>query len=271
MLQRQAPERIDLKDMDLQLEGRHALVCGGSKGIGGAIAKSLSNEGARLTIVARNAEELANHLGELSGQGHQYLAVDMSQPEDIQRLLGYLKKDPMEIVVNNTGGPPPGPIVEAGLEEFQKALEMHLFVSHQIMQTVLPHMKQQNYGRFINVISTSVKIPIHGLGVSNTTRGAMASWAKTLSNEVAAYGITVNNILPGAVSTTRLDAIIENGAKKKGVTKEESAQSMMNTIPAGRFGRPEELGDLAAFLASSRAAYITGVSIPVDGGRTGSL
>ena len=207
----------------------------------------------------------------MPGNGHSYLKADLLERKDLLKVLEYIEQHPVEIIINNTGGPAPGPITEAKIENFQSALNMHLFASHQIMQTALPHMKSIGYGRFINVISTSVRIPISGLGVSNTTRGAMASWAKTLSNEVAPFGITVNNILPGAVSTTRLDAIIESAATKKGISVDEAADAMRLTIPAGRFGRPEELGDLACFLASEKASYITGVSIPVDGGRTGSL
>lgn len=257
--------------MELELQNKHALVCGGSKGIGGAIACSLAEEGARVTIISRSEEDLKKHLSQLTGVGHSYVVADLHQSADVDKVIGYIQQDPVDIVINNTGGPAPGPISEATISGFQSALEMHLFASHRIMQASLPYMKEQGFGRFINVISTSVKIPIPGLGVSNTTRGAMASWAKTLSNEVAGFGITVNNILPGAVSTTRLDAIIESTALKKGVSVEESAKAMESTIPAGRFGKPEELGALAAFLASDKAAYITGVSIPVDGGRTGSL
>ncbi|HCX24853.1 MAG: short-chain dehydrogenase [Flammeovirgaceae bacterium] len=257
--------------MDFNLKEKHALVCGGSKGIGGAIAISLAMEGARVTIVARNESELQEHMKRLPGNGHSYLKADLLERKDLLKVLEYIEQHPVEIIINNTGGPAPGPITEAKIENFQSALNMHLFASHQIMQTALPHMKSIGYGRFINVISTSVRIPISGLGVSNTTRGAMASWAKTLSNEVAPFGITVNNILPGAVSTTRLDAIIESAATKKGISVDEAADAMRLTIPAGRFGRPEELGDLACFLASEKASYITGVSIPVDGGRTGSL
>ena len=257
--------------MDLLLSNKHALVCGGSKGIGGAIATALAAEGARVTIVARNEADLKSRVESLTGSGHQYITTDLGSKEGVAQLLARLAHENFDIVINNTGGPPPGPIAEATVDEFQQALEMHLYTSHEIMRLVLPHMKANQFGRFINVISTSVKIPIQGLGVSNTTRGAMASWSKTLSNEVAPYGITVNNILPGAIGTTRLDAIIENVAKKKEISVEASADQMRTTIPAGRFGEPQELGNLAAFLASEKAAYITGVSIPVDGGRTGSL
>ncbi len=271
MLQRRMQLLIVLESMDLLLSDKHALVCGGSKGIGGAISTALAAEGARVTIVARNEADLKSHVKSLTGSGHQYIPADLGSKKGVEQLLAKLAEEQIDIVVNNTGGPPPGPIAEATLDQFQNALEMHLYTSHEIMRLVLPHMKSKNFGRFINVISTSVKIPIQGLGVSNTTRGAMASWAKTLSNEVAADGITVNNILPGAIGTTRLDAIIQNVAKKNNISKEASADQMRATIPAGRFGEPKELGNLAAFLASDKAAYITGVSIPVDGGRTGSL
>lgn len=257
--------------MELNLSNKRALVCGGSKGIGGAIAKALSKEGVSVTMVARNEAELHAQLSSLSGSGHQVMVADFSNPDDVNRVCEYVRQQNMDIVVNNTGGPPPGPIVEATLDQFESAMNMHLKASHQIMQAAVSHMKNQRFGRFINVISTSVKIPIKGLGVSNTTRGAMASWSKTLSNELAPFGITVNNILPGAISTTRLDAIIANTAEKSGVSIEESTNAMKSTIPAGRIGEPEEMASLATFLASEKASYITGVSIPVDGGRTGSL
>lgn len=257
--------------MLLNIENKTALVCGSSKGIGAAIAHALAAEGARVILVARNEDELTHQIRELSGDKHEYFVADLLSKNNVKRLTEFLSKKPIDIVINNTGGPAPGPLAEAKPEDFQQAIEMHLFASHLIMQTVLPGMKKRKFGRFINIISTSVKIPIAGLGVSNTTRGAMASWAKTLSNEVAPFGITVNNILPGFVSTSRLGAIIQNTAEKKSISPEQAADEMQRTIPAGRFGEPSELGNLAAFLASEKAAYITGVSIPVDGGRTGSL
>lgn len=257
--------------MDMDQKGRKALVCGGSKGIGGAIAMALANEGAAIVLVSRSEAELRQKLSELPGSGHSYIAADMSNEADVQRLADYIKLHEVDIVVNNTGGPPPGMIADASISAFESALRMHLFASHSLMQAALPGMKRKGFGRFINVISTSVKIPINGLGVSNTTRGAMASWAKTLSNEVAPYGITVNNILPGAIETTRLSAIIADSASKAGITEAQAAEKMIGGIPAGRFGMPGEMGALAAFLASDQAGYITGVSIPVDGGRTGSL
>jgi len=257
--------------MNINLKQHKAVVCGASRGIGFAIAKALADCGASVLLVARDENQLKQNIEKLSGTGHSTFGADFSSQKDILALCDHLRNHPVDIVVNNTGGPAPGPVSGASLDEFNAALQMHLFASHQIMQAALPSMKAKQYGRFINVISTSVKIPINGLGVSNTTRGAMASWAKTLSNEVAADGITVNNILPGAVETDRLASIITNSAAKSGATEEEVSNKMKSAIPAGRFGQPEELGALAAFLASDLGAYITGVSIPVDGGRTGSL
>lgn len=257
--------------MQLNLENKTALVCGSSKGIGAAIAHALATEGARVVLVARHEDELAEQVKELSGKNHEYLVADLLSKSSVKRLTEFISRQAIDIVINNTGGPAPGPLVDARPDDFQQALEMHLFASHQIMQAVLPGMKKRKFGRFINIISTSVKIPIAGLGVSNTTRGAMASWAKTLAGEVAPFGITVNNILPGSVNTTRLEAILQNTARKKSIPIEQATEEMKQAIPAGRFGEPEELGYLAAFLASDKAAYITGVSIPVDGGRTGSL
>lgn len=257
--------------MNLSLNGRKALVCGSSQGIGAAIAIALAEEGVKVVLVARNAVKLEKLSQSLKGEGHTSFSADLLDKHHVDRLAAFVERQEIDIVVNNTGGPPPGLLTEASLSDFNQALQMHLYASHTIMQKALPYMKQAGFGRFINVISTSVKIPISGLGVSNTTRGAMASWSKTLSNEVAQYGITVNNILPGAVDTSRLSAIISGKAKNAAITQESAAEQMKREIPAGRFGQPEELGALAAFLASEKAAYINGVSIPVDGGRTGTL
>ncbi|RED93628.1 SDR family oxidoreductase [Marinoscillum furvescens] len=257
--------------MDLNLKSKKALVCGASQGIGAAIAEALAAEGAQVVIVSRTAADLERQLQRLAGEGHHYQICDLDQPEDVSKLETFVKEYQPDIIVNNAGGPAPGPVASATIEEFELAISRHLHASHRLLQAALPAMKDHKFGRFIQVISTSVKMPIAGLGVSNTTRGAMASWSKTLSMEVAQYGITVNNILPGAVDTGRLRSIIANTAEKQGISEEQAAKNMEAGIPAGRFGVPAELGDLAVFLASDKAAYITGVSIPVDGGRTGCL
>ena len=257
--------------MNLDLTGRKALVCGGSQGIGAGIAGALAELGAQVTLVARNRSKLESLVKELKGKGHEYLVKDLEDKTDVAALVEYIKSEKPGIIINNTGGPKPGEIVEAEIIQFEKGLSMHLFVSHQLMQAALPVMKKKGYGRFINVISTSVKIPIPGLGVSNTVRGAMASWSKTLSMEVGPFGITVNNILPGFIDTDRLGGLIQTLSEKQGISKEAVTKNMISTIPAGRFGKPEEIGSLAAFLASDSGAYINGVSIPVDGGKTGAL
>ena len=177
----------------------------------------------------------------------------------------------IHILVNNTGGPPGGPITEATPDAFLSAYNNHLICNHLITQTLLPGMKEAGYGRIINVISTSVKIPINGLGVSNTTRGAVANWAKTMANEVAQYGITVNNVLPGTTKTGRIREIIGLGAQRRGVDDAVIEEEWRSRIPLGRFAEPGEVAAAIAFLASPAASYITGINVPVDGGRTGCL
>jgi 3-oxoacyl-[acyl-carrier protein] reductase len=241
------------------LSGRNALVCGGSQGIGLAAARELASRGAAVTVLSRSEPP--------AGHGFAFLRADLQQIENlIPTLEGQLGAPPaFHVVVNNSGGPPPGAIVEATAEQFLAAFRQQLLASHLLMQWVLPAMKAAGYGRFVNVVSTSVREPIPGLGVSNTIRGAMASWAKTLSREVGRYGITVNNVLPGATRTARLESII---ARKAASSSKEAVEAAMRAeIPLGRFAEPAELGAVIAFLASPAAGYISGASIPVDGGR----
>jgi 3-oxoacyl-[acyl-carrier protein] reductase len=180
-------------------------------------------------------------------------------------------KNEIAVLVNNTGGPPAGQAIDASPEDFLAAFTSHLLCSQILVQAVVPGMKKNSYGRIINIISTSVKIPIRGLGVSNTTRGAMASWSKTLSLELAPFGITVNNILPGSTKTGRIDFVIRSQAAKSGKSEEEVRNQMISEIPAGRMAEASEVAAGIAFLATPAAGYITGVNIPVDGGRTGSM
>lgn len=264
--------------MDIDLSGKNAFVFGASKGIGRAIAFSLASLGANVTLAARSADKLAaislelNKLKISANQDHDYLVIDGNNPLDIKRKLHILlDTKTYHILINNTGGPPSGSILTADWEAFQQAFQMHLHCSHIAVQLMIDRMKNEGYGRIINIISTSVRMPIDGLGVSNTTRAAMASWAKTLASEVGAFGITVNNILPGFTATERLDSLMEVWAKQNGISKEEQMNQSKSTIPMKRFGTPEEIADVAAFLASPAASYITGTSIIVDGGRTKSL
>ncbi|MCJ8167587.1 SDR family oxidoreductase [Pontibacter sp. E15-1] len=262
--------------MNVDLKNKRALVCGSTQGIGKAIALELATLGASVTLIARNEGKLKETITELAktnGQQHDYVVADFSNPEEVQQQIQrYVQEqDEIHILINNTGGPAGGPITEAKPEEFLKAFNMHLINNHQLVQAVLPLMKKAGYGRIINIISTSVKEPIAGLGVSNTTRGAVASWAKTMANELGQFGITVNNVLPGSTKTSRIYDIVESRAAKAGKSKEEVQQQMEAAIPARRFAEPEEVAAAAAFLATPAAAYINGVSLAVDGGRTGSI
>jgi 3-oxoacyl-[acyl-carrier protein] reductase len=263
--------------MNIDLTHKRALVCGSTQGIGRAAAEALAALGAEVTLLARNETQLKavrDSLPRPAGQAHAFLVGDFSEPEIVQDTVQKALESsgqPFHILLNNTGGPPGGPIREASLLEFHRAYDMHLACNHLLAQTVLPGMQEAGYGRIINVISTSVKIPIPGLGVSNTTRGAVASWAKTLAGEVAAHGITVNNLLPGMTATARLHSLIDKWADERGLSVEAMTEQLKGSIPAGRFADPKEVGEVIAFLASPAAAYVNGINLPVDGGRTGCL
>ena len=260
--------------MNLELNNKHALVCGSTAGIGKATAMALAEEGVIVTLIARNEDKLKTVLSELPQQRpHNYIVADFSNPLELKaKVETYVKENHgFHILVNNTGGPAGGPIFSANIEEFESAFTQHLKCNHILAQALVPFMKTESYGRIINVISTSVKQPLDGLGVSNTIRGAVANWSKTLANELGQFGITVNNVLPGATGTERLTEIIKNKSVKTGKTEEEAANAMKNTVPAKRFAKPEETADAITFLASKRASYINGINLPVDGGRTKSL
>lgn len=261
--------------MNLDLQNKNALVCGSTQGIGKASAIEIAKLGANVTLVARNEETLKKTLTELDsskGQKHNYIVADFTKPKDLKKKIEeHTKKNIVHILLNNTGGPAGGPILEAKAEEFTQAFSNHLLCNHILVQSVVSGMKKEKYGRIINIISTSVKQPIKGLGVSNTIRWAVASWAKTLAGELAHFGITVNNILPGATNTERLHTLISLRAKKAGTTLLEEQQEWMKEIPAGRFADASEIANAVAFLASPAASYINGINLPVDGGRTGCL
>lgn len=262
--------------MNLDLTGKTALVGGSTQGIGRATATELALLGANVVLIARNEEALSATLNELDtrqGQTHRYLVADFSQPGAVQAAITqHLQQYPdVHILINNTGGPAGGPLIDAKPEEFVQTFHNHLLNNQTLVQAVVPAMKQAGYGRIVNIISTSVKQPIVGLGVSNTIRGAVAQWAKTLSLELGKYGITVNNVLPGYTRTARLDAVLAMRAKSSGKTEEEVAAQMESEIPIGRFATAEEVAAAAAFLCTPAAASISGINIPVDGGKTGSL
>ncbi len=259
----------------LDIKGKTALVAGSTQGIGYAAASELAELRANCVLIARNEEALKKAIAGLddsNGQKHSYLVADFQHPDQVEETINeFVQENTIHILINNSGGPPAGMIETAEVESFRIAFNQHLVCNHILASAVLPKMKEAGYGRIINVISTSVKIPLKGLGVSNTIRGAVASWAKTMANEVAEHGITVNNVLPGATATGRLDAIITNKSVKTGKDKDDVSGEMVAEIPAKRFGEPKEIAAMIAFLATPAAAYVNGVSIPVDGGRTGSI
>lgn len=259
--------------MNLDLTGKSALVCGSTAGIGKAIAKELAEMGANLVLMARNEEKLKTAVSEMDnskGQQHSYVVADFSDVSTVKTAVESIQ-NPVHILINNTGGPPGGPIVDADVNEFISAFSMHLLCNHTLVQGVKQGMIDSGYGRVINIISTSVKIPLTGLGVSNTVRGAVGNWAKTMANELGVHGITVNNVLPGATATERLTSIVGNKAQKSGKSEDEILSQFENAVPMKRIAEPYEVAAAAAFLASPAASYINGINVPVDGGRTGSL
>jgi 3-oxoacyl-[acyl-carrier protein] reductase len=262
--------------MNLDLTGRRALVGGSTQGIGKAVALELAMLGAHVTLIARNEEELEKvraGLMVLKNQKHHILVADYTNPEQVKEVVrNYLAKgNEIHILVNNTGGPAGGPILHDSPEKFLNTFNQHLINNQILAQLSIDGMIASGYGRIINIISTSVKSPLAGLGVSNTIRAAVASWAKTLANEVGIYGVTVNNVLPGATSTQRLETIIQNKANKSAQNEDVVKDEMLKEIPLARFAEAAEIANAVAFLASPAAAYISGINLPVDGGRLSCL
>ncbi len=262
--------------MDISLKGKTALVAGSTQGIGKATALGMTKLGAKVVLLARNEKklkEVREELAAISGLDHRYIVADFSYPERLETALndGLAEVGDVHILVNNTGGPPPGKAINAKTKEFIDALNMHLICNHILVQHTWEGMKRAGYGRIINVLSTSVKQPLPNLGVSNSVRGAVANWAKTLANELGEYNITVNNVLPGATATGRLDAIAQRKSNETGKSTHEVLAAMGKAAPMGRVGQPEEVANGICFLASPAASYISGINLPVDGGRTGNM
>lgn len=262
--------------LDLDLSGQHALVCGGTEGIGRASAALLAAHGADVTVLSRTAATLEATVAALprprEDQAHAFIEADMSDLAALSAKVEALANArPVTILVHNSGGPPGGPAHAAGLDAFEAAFRQHVLAGQTLLKAVLPGMRRARFGRVVNVISTSVKEPIRGLGVSNTIRAAVAAWSKTLATELGPFGITVNNVLPGYTRTRRLEQIVEDRMRAAGKLREEIEQAMLATVPAGRFAEPGEVAAAVLFLASPAAAYVNGINLPVDGGRTQSL
>lgn len=258
------------------LKDKTALICGSTQGIGFATAKKMASMGANIVLIARNEEKLIaakNELDGSQGQKHSYIVADFAKPMVLKSILGewVAAGNVAHILVNNTGGPKGGPIKDAEVSEFLEAFNQHLVCNHILVQALYPGMIKSGYGRIINVISTSVKQPLPNLGVSNTIRGAVASWSKTLASELGEFGITVNNVLPGATNTVRLQSIAEAKSEKTGEFIKQIFDEMAAESPMKRIAEPEEIANAIAFLASPEASYINGINVPVDGGRTKSL
>ena len=258
------------------MNNKHALVCGSSKGIGASTAIELSKLGVTITLLARDKDSLSNVLDCLDtskNQNHNFIIADFDDPFKLKDTIDqHIANNPtIHILINNSGGPKPGPIVDANVEDFISAFNRHLICNHILVQAVVPKMKEARFGRIINITSTSVKQPIKGLGISNTIRGAVANWAKTLSFELGEFGITVNNILPGYTDTQRLKEIFLNKSKKSNYDIESIVSDAHSQIPLGRFADPKETAKAICFLASEDASYINGINLPVDGGRLSTL
>jgi 3-oxoacyl-[acyl-carrier protein] reductase len=260
----------------IDLTGKRALVCGSTQGIGRACAELLTRQGAEATLLARDEsalKEVASILDRKNKQVHHWIVADFRDPQTVrERVAAHLTETgPLHILINNTGGPSSGPLLDARPEDFLTAVTMHVVCNQLLVQALLPGMKAAGYGRIINIISTSVREPIPGLGVSNTTRWAVAAWAKTLSREVAPFGVTVNNVLPGFTDTARLRSLFESRAKREGRPFDEIRDATLQSVPAGRFAAPTEIAAAVAFLASPEASYVNGINLPVDGGRLASM
>lgn len=257
--------------MDMGIKGRVACVAGASQGLGRAVAWGLAAEGCDLAICARNEEALADLAGKITerhGVGVLYQALDLRQPGQGEAFTRRVAQDMgrLDILVTNGGGPPAGGFDDFSEDDWLTAVRLILLSAQGLARGALPAMRAQGWGRIVNLTSISVKQPLGSLILSNSLRAAVIGWAKTLSDEVGRHGVTVNNICQGWIMTDRLEEILGHNACAQGTARGQVLNQLLAGIPLGRIGRPEELADLAVFLASERAAYITGVSYLMDGG-----
>lgn len=258
--------------MNLGIKGKVALVTAGSKGIGRAIAFELASEGCKVAICSRNKDNLINTSAEIRnklGNEPYWCVCDINKIHDIENTVSNVSENigSIDILINNCGGPPAGSFLNLKEEQWHRAFEQVLMSAVRFSNLVLPGMIKKNWGRIINITSTSVKQPIENLMLSNSLRSGVVGFAKTLSNEVAAHNITVNNVAPGYTLTNRLYDLASTASKQKGISPEDVLKDMAVNIPSKRLAKPEEIASLVSFLASERASYITGTTIQVDGGK----
>ena len=261
--------------INLKMPGKNVLVCGSSAGIGKATAHVFAQMEANVILMARNQQKLQTVLASLTrvgNQKHHAIVADFFKPQEVEaRIKAYLNDNPIHVLINNTGGPDTGPLLQKSSEDLLKFLNQHLICAHLLAQAIVPAMKTTGYGRIINIISNSAKQPLPNMGLSNTIRAAVANWAKTLSTELGTAGITVNNILPGTTDTKELDTIINDKANKQGKTRADIVQQMHALCPLRRFADPIEIAWAIGFIASPKATYINGINLVIDGGKTLSL
>ncbi len=262
--------------MNISCQEKNAIVCGSTDGIGKACAMVLAEQGASITLIARNEQKLVTTLQQLKTsptQKHSYIVADFSHPDSLkERVDQYLASGKViHILVNNTGAPNVGLPLEIKTSDFLDAFNQHLICTHLLTQAIVPGMTKVGYGRIINITSYSAKQPLNDMIVSNTIKGAVSNWAKTMANVLGGYGITVNNVLPGSTGTRQLFSFVKDRMEMTGRGEEEIMGDLENAIPLGRLAQPEEIGFAVAFIASPAAAYINGINLPVDGGKTKSL
>jgi 3-oxoacyl-[acyl-carrier protein] reductase len=247
------------------LAGKHAVVCGASRGIGAATAKMLASAGCRITAISRNPTALVE---QLPGEGHRGVSLDLENQEKVEEFAQSITE--VDILINNSAGPPGGPLIDNSVEDFNSPFARHLFAAHTLTKAFVPLMEAANSGRIVNIISTSVREPIENLGLTNTLRGAMAAWSKSMTRELPNC-ITINNVLPGFTDTKRLESLADSISEKTGKTTEEIHSNWLSNVPINRLIDPRETAAAITFLCLPIAGGIRGVSLAVDGGRMRSI
>jgi len=248
------------------LSNKQILICGGSKGIGAASVESFLSLGSTVTILSRSLGKFKEH--PFLNKNLHHIEVDFSDTESKNKAFDQVKSLNVDILINNAGGPPTAPTLDSDINDFSKAMEIHLYTYQELTKIIVPKMIEKKHGKIVNIISVTATTPLPNFCVSNTLRGALINWSKTLSKEFGQHNITVNNVLPGYTETERLLEVMKSGSQKNNVSEEEFKNTLFKQIPMKRFASPSEVADAVVFLASDHASFINGISIPVDGGWT---